>query len=294
MSLQPTGNGARDRVPANLARDRVPAIGARDRAPGNRAASRAPDHAPSRATGFEMAGRARAVYVAKRLGTGLRGARLAAGLPQREVAARAGVSQPEIAKLEGGGGSDTGIDTWAACGAAVGLQLAAFFEVTPGADVPRDIEHLKRLNLVIATSAVGGWHAEPEAAIPGDGPRPRSIDVLLTRAARREAAVVEVWDLVLDGGQVMRSLEAKVLATRERLGADWHVEGLLIVRGTQRNRRLIGGLQALFAARYPASSHAWLRSLRDGFAGMPSAGGLAWTDVRGESLLPARLRRPTR
>jgi transcriptional regulator with XRE-family HTH domain len=215
---------------------------------------------------------------------------MAAGLPQRVVAERAGVSQPEIAKLEGGRGSDTGVDTWAACGAAVGLQLAAFFEASPGTDVPRDIEHLKRQNLVIATAAAGGWHAEPEAALPGDGPRPRSIDVLLTRAARREAAVVEVWDLVLDGGQVMRSLEAKVLAIRERLGADWHVEGLLVVRGTQRNRRLIGDLAALFAARYPASSHAWLRALSKSAVPMPDAEGLAWTDVRGDRLLPARLR----
>ena len=209
---------------------------------------------------------------------------------QREVAARAGVSQPEIAKLEGGHGSDTGIDTWAACGAAVGLQLAAFFEASPGTDVPRDIEHLRRQNLVIATSASGGWQAEPEAALADDGPRPRSIDVLLTRAARREAAVVEVWDLVLDGGLVMRSLEAKVLVTRGRLGAEWHVEGLLIVRGTQRNRSLIGGLAALFAARYPASSHAWMRALNDRACPMPDAGGLAWTDVRGDRLLPARLR----
>ena len=254
----------------------------------------APSRAPSRATSAEMAGRARAAYVAKRLGIGIREGRLAAGLPQREVAARAGVSQPEIAKLEGGHGTDTGVDTWAACGAAVGLQLAAFFEASPGADVPRDIEHLKRQNLVIATAARGGWRAEPEAALAGDGPRPRSIDVMLTRAARREAVVVEVWDLILDGGLVMRSLEAKVLATRERLGADWHVEGLLIVRGTQRNRRLIGDLAALFAARYPASSLAWLRALADRAHPMPSAGGLAWTDVKGERLLPSRLRAASR
>ena len=279
MSRQPTGT----RVPSR----------AENRAP-SRAENRAPSRAENRATGFEMAGRARSAYVAKRLGIGLRDARLAAGLPQRTVAGRAGVSQPEIAKLEGGRGSDTGIDTWAACGAAAGVQLAAFFEVTPGADMPRDFEHLKRQNLVIATSAVGGWRAEPEAALPGDGPRPRSIDVLLTRAARREAAVVEVWDLVLDGGQVMRSLEAKVLATRGRLGADWQVEGLLIVRGTQRNRRLIGGLKALFAARYPASSHAWLRALGQSAVPMPDAGGLAWTDVKGEHLLPARLRAAVR
>jgi transcriptional regulator with XRE-family HTH domain len=246
-----------------------------------------------RATGSVMAGRARATYVAKRLGTALRDARLAAGLLQREVAARSGVSQPEIARLEGGHGSDTGVDTWAACGAAVGLQLAAFFEAAPGADVPRDIEHLKRQNLIIATAVPGGWLAEPEAALPGDGPRPRSIDVLLTRAVRREAAVVEVWDLVLDGVHTMRSLEAKVLATRDRLGPEWRIEGLLVVRGTQRNRTLIAGLAALFAARYPASSHRWLQAIRDRDVPLPDSAGFVWTDVRGERLTPARLRWPS-
>ncbi len=237
-----------------------------------------------------MAGRARAAYVATRLGQGLKDARIAAGLLQRQVARRSGVSQPEIAKLEGGHGFDTGLDTWATCAAAVGLQLAAFFEAAPGAQLPRDIEHLKRQNLVIATAAAGGWRAEPEAALSGDGPRPRSIDVLLTRASRQEAAVIEVWDLVLDGGQVMRGLEAKVLATRRRLGPGWSVHGLLVVRGTQRNRRLIGGLAALFAARYPASSHAWLAALQGAGTPIPDAAGLVWTDVRGERLLASRLR----
>lgn len=246
--------------------------------------------ATRRATSHEMAGRARAVYVARRLGTGLREARLAAGLHQREVAARAGVSQPEVSRLEGGHGSDTGIDTWAACAAAVGLQLAAFLEQAPGADLPRDLEHLRRQNLVIATSIPGGWRAEPEAALSGDGPRPRSIDVLLTRVARREAAVVEVWDLLTDGGAAMRGLEAKVLATKARLGPGWRVRGLLVVRGTQRNRGLIGGLAALFAARYPASSLAFLRALRDPGTPLPDADGLAWTDVQGVRLLASRLR----
>lgn len=243
-----------------------------------------------RTTAQVRAGRERAAYVARRLGIALREARHTAGLRQHEVATRIGVSQPEIVKLERGRGANTGIDTWAAAGSAVGLQLAAFFEEAPGADVPRDIEHLRRQNLVIATAATGGWRAEPEAALQGDGPRPRSIDVLLTRAARREAAVVEVWDLVLDGGHVMRSLEAKVLATRDRLGTEWRVQGLLVVRGTRRNRTLIGGLAALFLARYPASSHAWLRAIREPGAPMPGASGLAWTDVHGHRLTPARLR----
>jgi hypothetical protein len=87
----------------------------------------------------------------------------------------------------------------------------------------------------------------------------------------------------------MRGLEAKVLALRERLGKGWTVSGLLVVRATSRNRRLVGELRALFAARYPASSHAWLQALADPDRPMPAASGFAWTDVPGERLFAARL-----
>jgi hypothetical protein len=101
--------------------------------------------------------------------------------------------------------------------------------------------------------------------------------------------VVQIWVLILDGSAVMRDLEAKVHATRHGRGQDWHVQGLLIVRGTRRNRRLVGSLAALFTARYPASSHAWRRALRDPATPMPGTAGFAWTDVVGTSLIAARL-----
>ncbi len=169
-------------------------------------------------------------------------------------------------------------------------QLAAFIEAQPGADLPHDIEHLRRQALVVELSRAGGWAATPEAAVAGDSPRPRSIDVLLEREAHREVAVVEIWDLILDGGAAMRGLEAKVAATRGRLGSEWWIEGLLVVRGTHRNRRLVRELAGLFAARYPASSRAWLGALTNPGRPMPHAAGFAWTDVGGTRLMPARLR----
>ena len=159
------------------------------------------------------------------------------------------------------------------------MQLAAFFERTPGASLPRDIEHLRRQNLIVSISAGGGWRAIPEAAVDG-GPWSRSIDVLLGRAARHEAAVIEIWDLLLDGGEAMRGLAGKVQALREQLGSTWRVQGLLVVRGTHRNRALVRQLRPLFAARYPASSASWLRSLTDPQTPMPNDGGFAWTDRR--------------
>ena len=181
------------------------------------------------------------------------------------------------------------LETLAACAAALRVQLAAFVEAMPGASLPRDIEHLKRQALLVRISMRGGWTAEPEAALAGDGPRPRSIDVLLMRATRREAAVVEIWDLLGDGGEAMRGLEAKVQATRDRLGPGWRVQGLLLLRRTRRNRQLVRELAPLIAARYRGSSARWLAALADPARPMPPAGGFAWTSVAGDRLVAARL-----
>ena len=244
----------------------------------------------NRTTQLQRSAADRAVYLARRAGQALRDARRAAGLTQTAVGEAAGLAQTEVSRLERGLGVHADLETLAACGAAVGLRIAAFFELASGATLPRDMEHLLRQNLVIAEATPGGWTAGPEALIRGDGPRPRSIDVLLVRPARREAAVTEIWDLFDDGGAVMRGLDVKVAATRERLGAGWHVEGLLLVRATRRNRALVSQLKALFAAKYPASSAVWLRALRDPEVPMPDAEGFAWTSVKGDRLVPARLR----
>jgi transcriptional regulator with XRE-family HTH domain len=235
------------------------------------------------------AGRERSRYLARRLGTSLRDARTLSRLRQADAAQRAGVSQPFWSRLERGETTAVTLETLASCGAALGLQLAAFFERAPGAEQPRDLEHLRRQSLVVGIAGAGGWTALPEASL-SDGPWSRSIDVLLSRPTRREAAVVEIWDLLLDGGQAMRGLDTKVAALRDQLSQGWRVHGLLVVRGTARNRRLVEELRPLFAAKYPASSSGWLRALTQPDTVMPAADGLAWTDVRGTRLVAARLR----
>jgi hypothetical protein len=158
----------------------------------------------------------------------------------------------------------------------------------PGADLPRDIEHLRRQNLIVSIAKAGGWTAIPEARLDA-GRWSRSIDVLLGRATRREAAVVEIWDLLLDGGEAMRGLAGKVQAVRAQLDSRWQVQGLLLVRGTHRNRGLVRQLRDLFGATYPAPSSAWLRALTDSGTAMPGAGGFGWTSVDGTRLFAARL-----
>jgi len=227
--------------------------------------------------------------IAGRLGTGLRESRLRAGLRQVDVAERARLSQPFISHLELGRGTDTSIETWAIVAAVLGEQLAAFLERVPGADQPRDLEHLRRQRLVIQLSSRGGWTAQPELAIDDGVVRSRAIDIVLSRPHCREAVAVEVWDLLTDVGAAMRSLDGKVATLGRRLAnPQWAVGGLWVVRGTNRNRSLVGEFRSVFAARFPASSAEWLRTLADPTTSMPGQDGLCWTDVSGTRLLAWR------
>jgi hypothetical protein len=170
----------------------------------------------------------------------------------------------------------------------VDTQLAAFLEAIPGADLPRDMEHLRRQQLVVAMARGGGWTARPERPIDPAARRSRSIFAELERGASREIAVVEIVDLLTDGGATMRGLADKVALVRRDAGARWTVSGLLILRSTNRNRGIIREFGDLFAARFPGSSSAWLAALRDPRP-MPSSDGLVWSSVDGSRLYAVRL-----
>jgi transcriptional regulator with XRE-family HTH domain len=206
-----------------------------------------------------------------------------------DVAERAGLSQPFISHLELGRGTDMSIETWAIVAAVLGEQLAAFLERAPGADPPRDIEHLRRQQLVIQRASRGGWTAQPELTIDEGVVKSRAIDVVLTRPLRREAVAVEVWDLLTDVGAAMRSLDGKVATLGRRLAnSQWAVRGLWMVRGTHRNHALVAEFRSVFAARFPASSAEWLKALADPTTAMPGQDGLCWTDARATRLIAWR------
>lgn len=231
--------------------------------------------------------RRRAAFLATRMGAATRTARLAAGLRQADVAERAGIAQSFVSRIERGAGQAASVETWSAVAAAVGTRLAAFLEHAPGASLPRDYEHLKRQRLVVETAANGGWTATVERAIDPTWDHPRSVDIFLERGSG-ELAVVEVWDLVDDVGAAFRGLDAKVgRIARDRPQAN--VAGLIVVRGTATNRRLVREFGAVFRAHFPASSAAWLAALTGVSRRMPADAGFIWTDVGGTRLMAARL-----
>lgn len=232
-----------------------------------------------------MIGRRRADAVATRLGTALRDGRVGAGERQADAGDRVGISQQRWSELERGLGNGASLETWAIAATAVGSQLAAFLEHLPGADRPRDIEHLRRQNALVEFAAAGGWRGHPELAVDPITPRSRSIDVALLRTARREAIAAEIWDWFADVGEAYRGLDAKRALLARRLTREgdeqWRVRGLLIVRGTKRNRQLVRELAALFAGRFPARAADWLACLRDPANAMPADDGLLWSDRDG-------------
>jgi transcriptional regulator with XRE-family HTH domain len=245
-----------------------------------------------RATRVRIQARNRSRYLAERIGRSLFDARTGSRRLQREIAVRAGISQPFYSKIERGGGARASLETLAACALACDTQLAAFLEALPGATLPRDIEHVRRQQAVISLATGGGWRATPELPIDPEAARSRSVDVFLERRTRLEAAIVEIVDLVTDVGGAFRGHADKVNAARRAFGPEWRVAGLLVVRGTSRNRALIRDLGDVIGARYPASSVAWLDALRNPQTPMPDADGFAWTGATSPDLRPARLRRP--
>jgi len=219
----------------------------------------------------------------------LRLARQQAGLRQAEVGRRAGVSQSYLSQAERGLGHDGSVETWAALAAAVGMQLAAFIELAPGATAPRDGQHLARQQHAIRVSAPGGWTGRPEVRIATADGHQRFIVVLLERTATREAVVVEIVDLIADLGEDLRGIERKVDALRV-LRPDWRVAGLLIIRGTVRNRAVVRSLGTLLASRF-TSGVGWIRALTLG-APLPEGDGILWSGSQRVEWTPVRLPAP--
>jgi len=213
-------------------------------------------------------------------------------MSQSLVGERAGLSQGHVSHLERGRGRTASIETWAMVAAAVGEQLVGFLERAPGADLPRDIQHLRRQSSLISMSAPGGWRALPELRLDQDARWSRSVDVALVRRATAEAVVAEIWNWFEDVGGALRGLDGKVAALCDHLdpSVEWSVRGLFIVRDTRRNRQLVNELGPMFAARFPGNARAWLRALTDPAQRLPEGAGLLWSDRAGTALKASRLR----
>lgn len=248
-----------------------------------------PDRSRRRSSRHRRRGQGRSGVLALRLGIRTRERRRALRLTQAQLGERAGIAQTSVSLLERGKGGSYTLETWASVAAALGFELAAYFEGGMASDAPLDIEHLRRQQLVVATARGGGWVASVEHQVRTIDGRRLVIDVLLERADG-EVLVVEVWNWLADVGRALRNHTAKIDAVRhERPGV--HVSGLFVLRDTTRNRQLVGELGDVFAAHFAAASDRAVASLASADMPMPHGVALAWTDARAAKLRPARLRR---
>jgi transcriptional regulator with XRE-family HTH domain len=250
----------------------------------------------SRRTPTQVAADRRADEVATYLGRALRDARRTSRKTQAEVASIAGVSRSLISEMERGHGAAVSLTVWTRVARAADSDLRAYLEHATATDRPRDAVHLRAQELIVRTAARGGWRAQPERAIDLGPGRTRFGDVVLTRAT--DLALVEVFDWLEDVGDAFRSWDRRLATVESRAialappGIDatsLRISGLWVLRATRTNRRLVADHRALFQARFPGSSAAWLGALTDPARPIPQTPALLWITVAGDRLFPARL-----
>jgi transcriptional regulator with XRE-family HTH domain len=244
-----------------------------------------------------------ATAIGKNLGAALRDARVAAGRTQRQVADGAGMVRTTVSKAERAQGDGFTLRTWSRVATAAGSSLRAYLERASAADEPRDAAHLRVQELLLRTSAAGGWRGVPELAIDDAARGTRFLDLALTRAFGhlREVAVIEVVDWLPDVGASLRDWTRRLARTDQRATAtltldDPHtgrpvvpiVGGCWVLRATHRNRHIVSDHRLVFRASFPGSSTAWLRALSEN-SPIPNEPALLWVSVNGQRLWRSRL-----
>ncbi len=238
----------------------------------------------------EAARRERALLA--ELGADVRGSRVRRHWTQRELAARAGLSQPGISELERGLGGSLSLATWERLAVALDRQLSVRFSRDPQ-DEPVDAGHLAIQELVLRLARNAGWGRSFEMPTRRNDPS-LSADVCLRDDRRATLVLVECWNLITDIGASARSFDRKLADLGSACVAFWperdpQVRGCWVVRATRRNRGLVARYPEVFAARFPGSSQGWARALATGEA-VPRDPGFVWCDVPGTRVYAWRAR----
>jgi transcriptional regulator with XRE-family HTH domain len=193
-------------------------------------------------------------------GSDLREARVAAGLRQLDVARALRRSASTIGRVERNRARRVAIEELAAHAAAVGLRLST--HLYPAGGRLRDARQLQMINRYREIVAQGGWMAALEVPVGPSGDL-RAFDLVLSRPSVRIAH--EFVSRVRDVQAQIRPLLRKQ-----------HDSGIgrlvLVVAGTNANRRAIAEAGAALRAAFPLGSRTVLAALRSGRD--PGANGL--------------------
>ena len=201
-------------------------------------------------------GRQNSREIAARFGRDLRTARMVAGLRQREVGSRAGVSQSVVSRVERGV-SVPNLDLMARLAAAVGCRLSCKLFPAEGPSVREG----GQLHLIEAVRRQlhPSWRVTLEAPV-GIGDDRRAADMLIEN--RLETALGEFESNLYDVQGQVRPAQLKRAALVERLGRP--VRLLLVIADTEVNRRAEGNHRDLLSAAFPVRGRRAWAALRSG------------------------------
>ncbi len=205
-------------------------------------------------------GQLRGARLTLEVGASLRAGRHAAGLNQRIVARRSGISQTRISRVERGVGN-ANLRELATVAAIVGLDLVV--RLFPGGAPVRDVAHvrlLQRLRAAVAPGAATNWQTEVPMPGPGDQ---RAVD-----------AVAFVGDTRIGFELETRLTDAQATTRRSALkqrdaGLD---RMILVLADTRANRDALAVAAPTLGAAFPLQTRAVVAALRAGHA--PGANGI--------------------
>ncbi len=210
------------------------------------------------------------------VGRRLRAIRHRLGWRQSDVAARCGVAQDTVSRLERGRLEDVTIRRLRVVAKAVDADVIVTLRWR-GGELDRLVDegHAALVGQVMAWLAELGWEVQPEVTFAVYADR-GSIDVLAWHEASRTLLVVEVKTELTSVEETLRRHDTKArVAARvaaERFG--WrpaHVGRLLVVADSSTARRRVDRHDGVLTRAYPergATARAWLREPRGQAAGL--------------------------
>lgn len=222
--------------------------------------------------------------LAATLGDRLKVARTVVGMRQEDVAIQAGVSRTMVCRMELGRGGSISMDSWAAVASVLGVELRAEFHEPERS--PRGHLTLRCHALVARVARDGGWRATTEIVRASRDRAPATVETILVRPFRHEAAVVHAWHPVPNVGPALDALETRRDLLRRMFGSGWFVSALVLCPSTSADRRRVTELAPRLATALPATAGDWMGALRHSRSPMPSDG-LIWTDRWAQRFRPA-------
>jgi len=192
-----------------------------------------------------------------RFGTTFRAIRLELRLRQSDVAARAGVCQQTVSRVESGRFGSVAVDSVRAAAEAIEADLTMGLRWR-GPSLPRllDRRHARLQDRVVQLLSAARWEVHVEESFNHFGER-GSVDVLAWRADRRALLLVEIKTELVDLQDTIRTIDmkARVVPIVACATRDWRpaaVTSVLVLPDANVHRSAVARHRALLGVALPA------------------------------------------